>query len=83
MSQENVEIVRRARERGHGDAEFFSPDVVYRPIAIWADSQECRGLAELRRFGQSVEQLNRSDFVTQLILVALGLITGLLIARAL
>jgi ketosteroid isomerase-like protein len=57
MSQENVEIVRRARERGPGDAEFFSPDVVYRPIAIWADSQECRGLDELRRFHENIAEM--------------------------
>jgi hypothetical protein len=54
VSRENVEIVRRARKHAPGDAEFFSPDVVYRPIAIWADSQECRGLDELRRFHENI-----------------------------
>jgi hypothetical protein len=34
---------------------------------------------ELRRFGQSVERLNRSGFLTQLILVALGILVGALI----
>ncbi len=57
MSHENVEIVRRARERDPGDPEFFSPDVVYSPIAIWADSQECRGLDELRRFHQDIAEM--------------------------
>jgi ketosteroid isomerase-like protein len=57
MSQENVEIIRRARERDPGDPEFFSPDVVYRPIAIWADSQECRGRDELRRFHEDIAEL--------------------------
>jgi len=57
MSQENVEIIRRARERDPGDPEFFSPDVVYRPIAIWADSQECRGLDELRRFHEDIAEM--------------------------
>ena len=57
MSQENVEIIRRARERDPGDLEFFSPDVVYRPIAIWADSQECRGLDELRRFHEDIAEM--------------------------
>jgi hypothetical protein len=57
MSRENVEIVRRARERPPGDAEFFAPDVVYRPIAIWADNQECRGLDELRRFHENIGEM--------------------------
>ena len=57
MSQQNVEIVRRARERGHGDPEFFSSDVVYRPIAIWADSQECLGPDELRRFHENIAEM--------------------------
>ncbi len=40
-------------------------------------------VAELRRFGQSVERLNQSRFLTQLVLVALGAIAGGLIARLL
>ena|SRR5438270_2098879 len=57
MSQENVEIVRRARERGHGDAELFRPMLSTAPIAIWADSQECRGLDELRRFHENIAEI--------------------------
>jgi len=40
-------------------------------------------VAELRRFGQSVERLNQSRFITQLLLVALGAIVGGLIGRLL
>jgi hypothetical protein len=40
-------------------------------------------LAELRRFGQSVERLNRSRFLTQLTLVALGAMVGVLVGRLL
>ena len=40
-------------------------------------------VGELRRFGQSVERLNRSRFLTQLMLVALGILTGVLIGRLL
>ena len=36
---------------------------------------------ELRRFGQSVERFNQSRFLTQLILVALGVVVGILIGR--
>jgi ketosteroid isomerase-like protein len=55
VSQANVEIVRRALDRAeatqyYGDAEFFAPDLVYRPIGEWAESAECRGLDEYRRF---------------------------------
>ena len=40
-------------------------------------------VGELRRFGQSVERLNRSRFLTQLVLVALGVMAGVLIGRLL
>lgn len=40
-------------------------------------------VAELRRFGQSVERLNQSRFFTQLLLAALGAVAGGLIARLL
>jgi hypothetical protein len=40
-------------------------------------------IGELRRFGQSVERLNRSRFLTHLMLVALGIIAGVLIGRLL
>ena len=40
-------------------------------------------IGELRRFGQSVERLNRSRFLTQLVLVALGVVVGVLIGRLL
>jgi hypothetical protein len=33
----------------------------------------------LRRFGQSVERLNRSRFLAQLMLVALGIVIGVLV----
>ena len=36
-------------------------------------------IAELRRFGQSVKRLNRSRFVTQLMLVVLGVLIGRLL----
>jgi hypothetical protein len=40
-------------------------------------------IAELRRFGQSVERLNRSRLLTQLVLTALGIMVGVLIGRLL
>jgi hypothetical protein len=40
-------------------------------------------IGELRRFGQAVERLNRSRFLTQLMLVALGAIVGVLVDRLL
>jgi hypothetical protein len=40
-------------------------------------------IAELRRFGQYVERLNRSRFLTQLVLVTLGIMAGVLIGRLL
>jgi hypothetical protein len=40
-------------------------------------------VAELRRFGQAVERLNRSRFLTQLILVAISVVAGVLIDRLL
>ena len=38
-------------------------------------------VAELRRFGQNVRRLNRTRFVTQLILVAISLAVGASLAR--
>jgi hypothetical protein len=40
-------------------------------------------VAELRRFGQSLERLNQSRFSTQVLLAVLGAIAGGLIERAL
>lgn len=40
-------------------------------------------VGEMRRFGQSIERLNRSRFLTQLLLAALGAVIGLLIGRLL
>ena len=40
-------------------------------------------VGELRRFGQSVERLNCSRFLTQLMLVTLGVVAGVLIGRLL
>jgi hypothetical protein len=40
-------------------------------------------IGELRRFGKSVERLNRNRFLTQLMLVTLGVIAGVLIGRLL
>ena len=40
-------------------------------------------VADLRRFGQSVKRLNQSRFLTQLMLVGLGTIIGVLIDRLL
>ena len=40
-------------------------------------------IGELRRFGQSVERLNRSHFLTQLMLIALGIVVGVLVGRLL
>jgi hypothetical protein len=40
-------------------------------------------IGELRRFGQSVERLNRVRFLMQLILVALSAVIGVLVGRLL
>ncbi len=40
-------------------------------------------VSELRRFGQSIERLNRSRLLTQLLLAALGVAVGILLERAL
>jgi hypothetical protein len=40
-------------------------------------------VGEMRRFGQSIERLNRSRFLTQSLLVVLGAVAGLLLARLL
>lgn len=45
--------------------------------------QSADTVAELRRFAQSVERLNRSRFMTQLMLVTLGAVIGVLIDRLL
>ncbi len=39
-------------------------------------------VAELRRFGQNVERLNRVRFVTLLLMIALAAIAGVLIGRS-
>jgi ketosteroid isomerase-like protein len=50
-----VEIVRRANDafnRRDVDAwmSFFSPDIVYRPVPRFPDSQERQGLNAMRRW---------------------------------
>jgi ketosteroid isomerase-like protein len=65
MSQENVEIVRRALEaasRLFVDAAFYAPDLVYRPIASFTESAECRGVDELRRFAERFSEAWADDF---------------------
>ncbi len=67
MSQENVEIVRRAFERfqatrAFGDPEFHSPDHVYRPMAGFTESEEYRGIEGYRGFGESFLEAWADDF---------------------
>jgi ketosteroid isomerase-like protein len=50
-----VELVRRSNDafnRRDGDAwlSLFSPDIVYRPVSTFTDSQERRGIGAMRRF---------------------------------
>lgn len=68
MSQENVEIVRRWAEiyeatRRDPDREFFSQDVIYRPIANFTETEECRGLDALRRWVDAWKETWADDFI--------------------
>jgi ketosteroid isomerase-like protein len=50
-----VELVRRVNEAANRReydvlASLVTPDVVYRPIAAWAESEQCLGDVEFRRF---------------------------------
>jgi hypothetical protein len=70
MSQVNVEIVRRWAEiyeatRRYPDSEFFSQDVIYRPMANFTETEECRGLAALRRWIDAWRETWADDFIDQ------------------
>jgi ketosteroid isomerase-like protein len=69
VSHENVEIVRRAMElqnpREYADLKLYAPDIIYRPLAIFTESNECRGLEEYLRFGQGYFADWAEDFTTR------------------
>jgi ketosteroid isomerase-like protein len=66
VSQQNVEIVRRAIElqnpRDYADMALYSPDFIYRPLATFTESRECQGLDEYVRFGESFFETWAEDF---------------------
>jgi ketosteroid isomerase-like protein len=75
MSEESttpdlVEIVRRANDafnRRDVDAwmSFFSPDIVYRPVPRFPDSQERQGLNAMRRWMEEWHDAWADDYTTQ------------------
>jgi ketosteroid isomerase-like protein len=65
-----VEIVRRANDafnRRDVDAlmSFYSPDIVYRPVASFPDSEERHGLAAMRRWMEEWHDTWADDYTTQ------------------
>jgi hypothetical protein len=68
VSQSNVELVKQAIERqnprDYADLTLYSPDIIYRPLAIFTESRECRGLEEYLRFGHSYFRDWADDFTT-------------------
>jgi ketosteroid isomerase-like protein len=67
---DRVEMVRRANEAFNNrdvDAwlSFFSPDIAYRPVATFTDSEERRGLGAMRRFMNEWHDVWADDFTAQ------------------
>jgi ketosteroid isomerase-like protein len=65
-----AELVRRANDAFNArdvDAwfSFFSPDVVYRPVPTFTDSQERRGLDAMRRFMAEWHDAWADDYTTR------------------
>jgi ketosteroid isomerase-like protein len=65
-----VEIVRRANDafnRRDVDAwmSFYSPDIVYRPVPSFPDSQERQGLGAMRRWMEEWHDAWADDYTTQ------------------
>jgi ketosteroid isomerase-like protein len=65
-----VELVRRANDafnRRDVDAwlSFYSPDIVYRPVPSFTDSQERRGLGAMRRFMEEWHDAWAEDYTTE------------------
>ena len=64
---DRVELVRRVNEAWNSrDFEamsvLFSSDVVYRPIAVFTEAEECRGFDECRRFFEGFFEAWADDF---------------------
>jgi ketosteroid isomerase-like protein len=67
---DRVELVRRANDAFNGrdvDAwlSLLSPDIVYRPVPTFTDSQERRGLGAMRRFMEEWHDAWADDYTTQ------------------
>jgi ketosteroid isomerase-like protein len=65
-----VEIIRRANDafnRRDVDAwvSFFAPDIVYRPVPTFTDSQERQGLGAMRRWMEEWFDAWADDYTTQ------------------
>jgi ketosteroid isomerase-like protein len=65
-----VELVRRVNEAWSrrdvdGWSGVISPDIVYRPVPTFTDSQERRGLAAIRRFMEEWHDAWAADYTTQ------------------
>lgn len=68
MLRENVEIVRRWTEIYEAtgrlpDPEFFSQDVVYRPLTNFTENEECRGLDAFQRWVEGWREPWADDFI--------------------
>ena len=70
MSQENVELVRSLYAAwNRRDVEewlsFLAPDIVFRPVPTFTDSQERRGLDAMRRWMAEWSEVWADDHTTQ------------------
>jgi ketosteroid isomerase-like protein len=66
VSQENVEVVKRAMasrdRREFDDMTDYAPEVVYRPMEAFSGNRECRGAEEFRRFMEDFYGAWADDF---------------------
>ncbi len=65
-----VEVIRGANDAFNRRdiaawLSFFSPDVVYRPVPTFTDSQERQGLGAMRRFIEEWHDAWADDYTTQ------------------
>jgi ketosteroid isomerase-like protein len=70
VSQENVELVKRffalVGQGSFDDPAIFSTDLIYRPMATFTESEECRGVEQFRRFHDSFYETWADDFAAEI-----------------